>query len=317
MIFFNSPYFVSVISAVKKRVSCWLSGFVNEMRKKSPASIQKWVDSIADDDVNDESRLTSNETPIKEEILDNSKLSCDVVIDNEDASTSLKSGKNENLKVKLNEICNRLNVNETLKSKKTELKNLIEKTTLKLKSEPSTSMEQEQEQQSKNDDDDNQPPKDEEVEKVEELVDDNKNSTNLVPPQRAHISVLGRSSSENPKAKNKRLSDIGRSFSVANENDLPNNNNSSENLIYDADEDISITLPSPNLSSTTISNSTNQNNMISERRRSSLLQIKPTREHTVSEGHASPLIQPKNPLLRDSSFQVNIKRSLNSLVISC
>lgn len=296
---------MSVLAAVKKRVSCWLSGFVNEMRKKSPASIQKWVDSIADDD--ETSRQTTNETPLKEEILDDSKKTCDVVvIDDDDASTSLKSGKNENLKVKLNEICNRLNVNETLKSKKTELKNLIEKTTLKLKRESSASMEQ-QEQQTTNDDDDNQPPaKDEE---------DDVATENLIPPQKAHISVLGRSSSENPKPKNKRLSDIGRSFSVANENELPNNNNnSSENLIYDADEDISITLPSPNLSSTTISNSTtnpqnnNNDNLISETRRSSLLQIKPTpREHTVSEGHASPLVQPKNPLLRDSSFQVSLQ----------
>lgn len=31
---------------VKVKVKTWVYGFVNEMRKKSPASIQKWVDSI-------------------------------------------------------------------------------------------------------------------------------------------------------------------------------------------------------------------------------------------------------------------------------
>lgn len=300
---------MSVSAAVKKRVGCWLSGIVNEMRKKSPASIQKWVDSIADDDVVDESRLTSNETTIaaatikEEEILDDSKI-CDE--NDDDASTSLKSGggKNENLKVKLNEICNKFNVNETLKSKKTELKNLISKTTLKLKRETTldenhSPMEQTNDQKASD--------KQFEPEIIDEGEEEQIKDTLNTP--RAHIALLGRSSSENPNPKHKRLSEIGRSFSVTNESDLPNNRNdpSSENLIYDADEDISITLPSPNLSSTTISASTNQNLLNSERRRSSLLQIKPAREHTVSEGHASPLIQPKNPLLRDSSFQVSEK----------
>lgn len=298
------------------------------MRKKSPATIQKWVDSIATDDVDDETcrHTSSGSNPIenasqsianKEEILDES-IRCndgdDFKIDDDATTTTSKA---ENLKVKLNEICNKLNVNETLRNKRCELKNLITKTSLKLKREESstiTTKDHQVEEESQID----PPPMEEQTndKKINETkAEEVEVKNSILTAQRARIGVLGRSSSENPRPRHKRLSDIGRSFSVSNENELPGKekNTSNENLIFDLDEDISITIPSLNTSST-ISNSNNATSQnLSQTQqlppqlisRSSLLQIKPARQHTVSEGHASPIVQSnKNPLLRDSSFQV-------------
>lgn len=295
------------------------------MRKKSPATIQKWVDSIATDDADDNnessrpatgnsssnisSRNNNNkfanasqsDEANKETVLDESTepTSDDVKADNDDATTT--TSKTENLKVKLNEICNKLNVNEALRSKHSELKNLIQKTSHKLKSEG---------------DKVDAPPKQQTMETNQQQTDDKPTETSdddrsNLTAQRARIGVLGRSSSENPKKpRNKRLSDIGRSFSVSNESESASNDDknssSNENFIYDVDEDISITIPSLNTSST-ISNSQNLSQTQQQpplTSRTSLLQIKPARQHTVSEGHASPIVQSKNPLLRDSSFQV-------------
>lgn len=316
-----------------QRVRGWLSGFVSEMRKKSPATIQKWVDSIATDDADEETnRLTitgigsnpienaSHSIANKEEVLDESTRCTeadDLKID-DDATTT--TSKTENLKVKLNEICNKLNVNETLRSKQSELKNLITKTSLKLKREVSSTTAT-SDQQVEESEIDTPPMEQKNDKKIDETLTaeaidgvEDKNS-NLTAQKRARIGVLGRSSSENPRPRHKRLSDIGRSFSVSNENELPGSdkNLSSENLIFDVDEDISITTPSLNTSSTLLSNSNNTTSQNLSQihqlppqltSRSSLLQIRPVRQHTVSEGHASPIVQSKNPLLRDSSFQV-------------
>lgn len=278
---------------VKKRVRSWVSGFVNEMRKKSPATIQKWVDSIAVDGGEKPSATTTIQ-PIEEETFncDSNELKID------EPSTS---DTNENLKVRLNEICSKL----SLKNKKTEIKNLIAKTSQKLQRGSSQDQPMEQD-----DDDSNDTIKDDATPVHDEITPITGSSLRV---QRCHIGKIGRSSSENPSpgpsSRNRRLNDIGRSFSVANENELPAAPDSSENLIYDADEDISIAIPSFNTSPSIISINTNQSISNSQLTPSkiNLLSMKPLREHTMSEGRQSPHVQHKNPLLRDSSFQVRVK----------
>lgn len=241
------------------------------MRKKSPATIQRWVDSIAEEG-------EASETIQEENInCDSNELKVD------EPSTSETS---ENLKVKLNEICGKI----SLTNKKLEFKNLLSKASQKLKRE--SSMEQ----------------KTDENDTTQDELEIKPEANNLTV-QRCYIGVLGRSSSENPApppSRHRRLNDIGRSFSVAHDNELPTAQSSSENLIYDADEDISIAIPSLNTSPSIISNCTNRSLSNSQLvpGRSNLLQTKPLREYASSEGHQSPHIQPKNPLLRDSSFQV-------------
>lgn len=256
------------------------------MRKKSPATIQKWVDSIAVDE---------SENPVAEQSKQQTILEENLICDNKELKHDAPStsGVNDHLKVKINEICSRLTVNDKLKGRKLDFKNLLAKTTQKLKSEPSM------------EDKLRDTIVEEEVSAEEEPKQENFNLT----VQRSHIGVLGRSSSENPNpvpSRNRRLIDIGRSFSVANDNELPTAENSSENLIYDADEDISITIPSLNTSPSIVSNNTNHSLSNSQLvpRRANLPEMRSVREHTVSEGHQSPQVQPKNPLLRDSSFQV-------------
>lgn len=266
------------------------------MRKKSPA-IQKWVDSIAVDGGEKPSATTTIQ-PIEEE----KTFNCDsneLRIDEPSTSDT-----NENLKGRFNEIYSKL----SLKNKKLEIKNLIAKTSQKLKRGSS----QDQPMEQDDDDNSNDTLKDEDMPVNEEITSRLEGDSLRV--QRCHIGNLGRSSSENPdpgpSSRSRRLNDIGRSFSVANENELPAAPDSSENLIYDADEDISITIPSLNTSSSIISISTNQtlgNSQLMPSKSNNLLPMKPLREHTVSEGHQSPHIHHKNPLLRDSSFQVRVK----------
>lgn len=278
---------------VNKRVRSWVCGFVSEMRKKSPAAVQKWVDSIAVDDDHDADKIVK-ESP------EETSTTCDKSGLRSAADEPSTSESNENLKVKLNEICNKLN----FKNKKLEFKNLLAKTTQKLKRESSVDRLMEQ----RNDDDLNDIK--EEDEPVVGVVKDEINpEMNNLTVQRCHIGLLGRSSSENPSpstTRNRRLNEIGRSFSVANENELPTVENSSENLIYDADEDISITIPSLNTSPSNNTNVSSSNSHLGPVK-ANLLQTRPLREHTVSEGHQSPQVTAKNPLLRDSSFQVRLK----------
>jgi hypothetical protein len=280
------------------------------MRKKSHV-VQRWVDSInaAEENTN----CDSNELNINEAAPSTSEA---------------ESRTTTSVKGKFSEICNKLNVNEKLKGKKIDLKNLISKTTHKIKRQSSrdvVDMEQQVQQHDGEEeasdiqttdkaeqsddlhDKTNSSNNDEEEE--EERVASNGSSAGTLTVQRCHISVLGRSSSENPDppARNRRLTDIGRSFSVAHDPDLPTAD-SSENLIYDADEDISITIPSFETSPSVLSNKTNSNNQLDNvTLRPSLSHMRPLREHTVSEGHSSPHVLPKNPLLRDSSFQVSRK----------
>lgn len=286
------------------------------MRKKSHV-VQKWVDSInvVDENIN----CDSNELNINE---------------SEPSTSEVEAGSTTaSVKEKFSEICNKLNVNEKLKGKKIDLKNLISKTTHKIKRQSSRDtldMEQPQQQQQHLDEEvsdnliDKAEQSDDVKAKIESITNNNNNKSedkdnedeveveeegqneiksDTLTVQRCHISVLGRSSSENPNppSRNRRLTDIGRSFSVANDSELPID--SSENLIYDADEDVSIAIPSSfETSPSVLSNTTNSNNQLDKATlRPSL---RPLREHTVSEGHYSPHVLPKNPLLRDSSFQV-------------
>lgn len=260
------------------------------MRKKSPATIQKWVDSIAVD----ESEALSVERPLKE-IPEEEIPNCD---SNElKASEPSTSVPKDNFKVKFNEICSKL----SLKGKKLEFKNLLARTSQKLSRE--SSMEQ---------------TNDEDLECTSTNHESESTSKNEIDPemktfaaQRCHIGLLGRSCSSevpSPAPTRRRLNDIGRSatIGVADEKELPAAESSSENLIYDADEEISITIPSIQTSPSSISN--NMNHSLSNSQMTpgkvNLLPMRPLREHTVSEGHQSPQVQPKNPLLRDSSFQV-------------
>lgn len=291
-----------------------MSGITNEMRKKSHVTVQKWI-SVTEEEKNN---CDSNELNINE--------------------PSTSSGSGASVKGKISEICNKFNVNEKLKNKKIELKNLISKTTQKIKRESSKEdkthhkMDQNQQmaddemrnkqcdnelEQIKDDVNDTINNKENEsnindrVDNEESLVTDEpeevtkeeeeiKSEPNKLTTQRCHISVLGRSSSENPNPRTKRLRDIGRSFSVANDGDLPND--SADNLIYD-DEDVSIANPSFNTSPSVLSNNHLDKNLANLR--PSLGNMRPLREHTVSEGHYSPHVLPKNPLLRDGSFQVS------------
>jgi len=297
-------------------VKGWVSGLVNEMRKKSPASIQKWVDSIAKEDEADEQqqqqRHQSTSTSDSKEL---NKI--------EEPSTS--AAVNEKLKGKINELCNKLNV----KNKKIDFKNLLTKTTQKLKKglseDEQAGMEQNEEHNNKisnmtaddDDDDDDEEDGEEEGDDVEEPeINLSNGDTNKLSIQRCHIGLLGRSSSENPNPRSRRLNDIGRSFSVATDNEiaLAANGISTENFIYDADEDISITIPST--SPSIISNNTNMSLSNSQLDRNLNVPgrspvLRSLREHTVSEGHQSPQALPKNPLLRDSSFQVTTANGIS------
>lgn len=296
-----------------------MSGITNEMRKKSHVTVQKWI-TVTEDEKNN---CDSNELNINE--------------------PSTSGGSAASVKGKINEICNKFNVNEKLKSKKIELKNLISKTTQKIKRESSKEDKSHHNMdQNQHDDELRNKQCDNEIEQIikddvnntvnnkenesnisdkggvnednlandesEEVTneeEENKSEPNKLTTPRCHISVLGRSSSENPNPRTRRLRDIGRSFSVANDGELPND--STDNLIYD-DEDVSIANPSFNTSPSVLSNKTNSNNQLDKNLvtlRPSLGHMRPLREHTVSEGHSSPHVVPKNPLLRDGSFQVS------------
>lgn len=229
------------------------------MRKKSPVTIQKWVDSIAEDSETSQ-RGTEEKTP-----CDSVKLETD---------DSVIEGSNENLKEKLNVICNKL----SLKSK-----DLIAKTSQRLRGEDIF-----MEQASKEVVNDS---------KKEEFVHENKNED----IQRSQIGLLVQSSSESQNCQNRRLNDIGKSFSVSHETDLIADEKSTETLIYGADEDISTKLST--LNPNFISDSTFIGLSHSQRssRRKSLSQARMLKEYSASE--SQPQEHTKNPLLRDASFQ--------------
>lgn len=252
------------------------------MRKKSHVQVQKWVDSISlavdEDDVKGGEREKQNKQD-----CDNSELKPTT------SSSEMSVGESSSgagVKGRITEICNKLSVNEKLKVKKVQdLKNLIAQKICKNTAE----MEQQ------HDESENcikiECNEEEQKEEIKEEEDENKSDNEIVDKtKRCHISALGRSVSENPRPppRTRRLTDIGRSFSVAHDNELQTND-SSENLIYDAtdDDDTSLTVPnaSPKIECLRPPD-------------------RPLRMHTVSEGHYSPHVLPRNPLLRDCSFQV-------------
>lgn len=250
------------------------------MRKKSTVqTVQKWVDSISLG-VDEEDNKAESEKQIN---CDNSELNV-----GEQPSTSSEEP-TTGVKGKLTEICNKLNVNEKLKSKKVqEFKNLLAKTTQKIKEKNKVEVKMEQNEEKIVNEDEKS------VEEEEEI---NESNTEI---RRCHLGTLGRSVSESPRPppRTRRLTDIGRSFSVAHDNELPTND-SSDNLIYDVDDDTSLAIPSPKDSSPSVmSNSQLDRNL-------SGLRPPERRMHTVSEGHYSPHVLPKNQLLRDCSFQVS------------
>jgi hypothetical protein len=265
------------------------------MRKKSHVTVQKWVDSISLAAHEEDNNVlgAESEKQIKRD-CDNSELNA------EQPSTSSvvsEESTGAGVKGKLTEICNKLNVNEKLKSKKVqEFKNLLAKTTQKIK-DKNNKAEVNMEQHEKEEEIKDEVQKEEEVEIVEDI---NEKNTEIDRTKRCHLSTLGRSVSESPRPppRTRRLTDIGRSFSVAQDNELPND--SSDNLIYDdPDDDTSLAIPSPN---TSPSNSQLNRNLSGLRPPE-----RPLRMHTVSEGHYSPHVLPKNQLLRDCSFQVRRK----------
>jgi hypothetical protein len=246
------------------------------MRKKSHVTVQKWVDSISTANV-EQQQPADDENVLKEnkQSCDNSELN---------AESSSTSGEATSVKGKITELCNKLKVNEKLKSKKIQdFKNLLAK---KVNKKEEVQMEENQEQ------------KNEEAEEEEvEAENEEQEIVNTLNVQRCRIGVLGRSCSENPNPtlRNRRLNDIGRSFSVAHDDlELPPND-----LIYDAED----TIPT---SPSVMSNKTNSNSQLDRHLMGGLRppgHMRSVREHTVSEGHYSPL--PKSQLLRDSSFQVS------------
>lgn len=260
------------------------------MRRKSPASVQKWVDSLATDEntCSDNDNQDNSNQLLK--LLDKSVCDKNELKSAEEESSS--SAINENLKVKIN----------LLKIKGQEIKSLLTKAPFKIKdklleSSPEDHCEMEHiktDNLLKNE--------------SETTAESKKEMSTLAVHQRCHIKFIGRSSSENPNPNRQRLNQIGRSFSVAhdNENSIEN---ISDNLIYDVDEDISTfnTIPSINTSSKSIYTNTSNSQLdrnLNIPGPSSTHNKNFTREHTVSEGHQSPRVPHKNPLLRDISFQV-------------
>lgn len=364
---------------------------MNEMRKKSPASIQKWVDSIETTNTENPEQPTPSTSssqqdacPVKEESpkcdkINDIEISCSsdnsvkepvlFHIQDEEASSTNDNNKkslsyHENLKEigkqKITEIYDRINI----KSKKIELKNLLVKTSQKFKStesqgdivtEVSNKMQSEEEEESSNskEDKENILTQHSNLEAVEEVaeeteivepiriaksleiipemddtnaVSDSKDSLNvcenLLNVSKSHIGLIGRSSSENPKPafKKSRLQEIGRSFSVQ-DNDVPDKIviDSTEDLIYDIDDESTSNpcnnnlYPSLNTSLKSINSnmsSASQNNLNSSINLKSvpLSPInKSIHDHALSEGHNSRR-NSRGHMLRDCSFQVSQKK---------
>lgn len=312
-------------------------GFVTEMRKKSPATIQKWVDAISTEDVGNldvtvDIAKSNLHVDVPQEL--NDKHNCDkdnlhsslAVNGEEKKQGPIASTSHDNIKLlskeKFNNFYHKLNVN----TKRIDLKSLLAKTTEKFSPVTVT---------------------------IPEVIDKdltlkeicNESSINMIKKTdnarhkndikfnvkegmdkrfiaKYHIGVLGRSASENLQKSppRLRLNQIGRSFSVRMDNDIPATSaDSTDNLIYDIDDGADI-IPSintsPGFNTSIISNSVlvspgsshfDRNLSVPGRHHSPNSPLRRVaREHTVSEGHQSPQIHHKNPLLRDSSFQVSL-----------
>lgn len=335
------------------------------MRKKSPASIQKWVDSIDNTQSPDQPSTSGmSETTVKLENNENlmespppppppCPESCSTTDNTDKQQTqdeltqpSVSPSDNnpkrtlsyhENLKVigkqKINEICDRMNI----KTKKIEFKNLLSKTSLKFKGAESqlseTEVPSDITDDRMNENKENLEVVVEQAENAEKLVknevttiskDSLEACDNFLNVSKSHIGMIGRSSSENPNPifKRNRLQDIGRSFSVQ-DNDIPDNKitiDSTDNLIYDIDDESTSNrstnnlFPSLNTSTKSInsnnSNTSNSQNAISSHNNlSSFVKSVPLSPvHKLYQDQAvlesQSLRNSRNQFVRDSSFQV-------------
>ena len=309
-------------------------GFVTGMRKKSPATIQKWVDAISTEEVGNLDvtvDIAKSNLHAGVQVLDD-KDNCDkdnvhssLAVNGDEKRGPIASTSHDNIKLlskeKFNNFYHKLNVN----TKRIDLKSLLAKTTEKFSPVTVTIPEV--------------------IDKDLVLKETCKESINMIKEidtpkhkndmklnikdgmdkrfvAKYHIGVLGRSASENlqktpPRL---RLNQIGRSFSVRMDNDIPaTSTDSTDNLIYDIDDgaDIIPSLDTSPVFNTSIINSSvlvspgsshlDRNLSVPGRHHSPNSPLRRVaREHTVSEGHQSPHIHHKNPLLRDSSFQVSL-----------
>lgn len=309
---------VIFLFVVKVRVRSWVYGFVTEMRKKSPATIQKWVDAINTEEVGSLDvtvDIAKSNIHVDETVREDKLTKCLEVTEQEPiASTS-----HDNIKLlskeKFNNFYHKLNVN----TKRIDLKSLLAKTTEKLH--PVTAVtipEVINKELNLNDS----------INMIKKVDKDNmklniKEGLDKRFVAKYHIGVLGRSASENLQKSppRLRLNQIGRSFSVRMDNDIPvsSSTNSADNLIYDIDDSPSTDTFQSRFNTSIISNSVlvspNSNHLdrnlsVPSRHHTPNSPLRRVaREHTVSEGHQSPQIHHKNPLLRDSSFQVSFNQS--------
>ncbi len=306
------------------------------MRKKSPASIQKWVNSVPTEacaneppiEVEDPHEPEQEITISKQDKPDKDLLAeCDISSELEKypnpipiqtASTLTEENTNDNKKSnsyhenlkeigkqKINEFYDRFS-----KNKKIDLKNLLKTSVTKLK--PSSTMDVDI--------------KTDIVEKIVE-VEDSENKENLVvddPPEKPgtstsldenrlcvsknlSIGAIGRSSSENPQSKinSKRfkLNDIGRSFSVQEPEDPKKMTSEiSDNFIYDIDDESSSKsnlAPSLATSARSINSANNLSSFVKSVPISPI--NKTFRDELLSESHSPRHL--RNAFLRDQSFQ--------------
>lgn len=310
-------------------------GFVTEMRKKSPATIQKWVDAISTEEVGNldvtvdiaKSNLHVDVQEFNDKHnCDKDKLHSSLTVNGEEKRGPIASTSHDNIKLlskeKFNNFYHKLNVN----TKRIDLKSLLAKTTEKFSPVAVTIPEvidnkdltlKETCNESIN-----------MIKKIDSARHRHDMKLNIKDGMdkrfvaKYHIGVLGRSASENLQKSppRLRLNQIGRSFSVRMDNDIPATSaNSTDNLIYDIDDgpDIIPSLDtSPVFNTSIISNSAlvspssihlDRNLSVPGRHHTPNSPLRRVaREHTVSEGHQSPQIHHKNPLLRDSSFQVSL-----------
>lgn len=311
-------------------------GFVTEMRKKSPATIQKWVDAISTEEVgNLDVTVDIAKSNLHVDVQElNDKHNCDkdkqqnsLPVNGEEKRGPIASTSHDNIKLlskeKFHNFYHKLNVN----TKRIDLKSLLAKTTEKFSPVAVTIPEVI--------DNIDLPLKEtcnESINMIKKTDSARHTKFNVKDGMdkrfvaKYHIGVLGRSASENlqktpPRL---RLNQIGRSFSVRMDNDIPATSaDSRDNLIYDIDDGPDI-IPSidtsPGFNTSIIINSVlaspgscqfDRNLSVPGRHHSPNSPLRRVaREHTVSEGHQSPQIHHKNPLLRDSSFQVSLIKDI-------
>lgn len=301
-------------------------GFVTEMRKKSPATIQKWVDAISTEEVgNLDVTVDIAKSNLQEEL--NDKHNCDKEpVNGDEKRGPIASTSHDNIKLlskeKFNNFYHKLNVN----TKRIDLKSLLAKTTEKFSPVAVAIPEVIENKDLPLKESINMIKKTDSSRHKNDMKFNIKDGMDKRFVAKYHIGVLGRSASENLQESppRLRLNQIGRSFSVRMDNDMPPTSGvSTDNLIYDIDDGPDI-IPSidtsPGFNTSIIINSMlvspgsshlDRNLSVPGRHHSPNSPLRRVaREHTVSEGHQSPQIHHKNPLLRDSSFQVSFDQRM-------